>query len=102
MAFVLTKVHAIFSTCNTDDWFWFWFPPCICGIAVRVKNSLYVYRTCEGVSNRYANLLTHHHRVNQICDNRHMMVEIGDPYTKVFKCLLNIIRKGDNKMEHHL
>lgn len=101
VVFVLTKVHALFSTCNMDVWSWSWFPPCICGIAVRVKNSLYVYRTCEEISNRYAKPLIHHNMVYQICDNRHMVVDIGDLYTKVFKSLLKIIRNG-NKMEYYL
>lgn len=84
VVFVLTKVHALFSTCNMDVFFWNWFPPCICGIAVRVKDSLYVYRTCEEISHRYAKPLIHHDMVYQICDNRHMVIDIGDPYTKVF------------------
>lgn len=81
--FVLTKVNALFSTCDMGIFLPSWFPPCICGIAVRVKNSLYVYRTCGEISSRYAKPLIHHHNVYQICDNRHMTVEIGDPVTKV-------------------
>lgn len=95
VVFVLTKVHALFSTCNMDVFFWNWFPPCICGIAVRVKDSLYVYRTCEEISHRYAKPLIHHDMVYQICDNRHMVIDIGDPYTKVFfkKSLPKVIQK---------
>lgn len=71
-----------------------WFPPCICGIAVRVENSLYVYRTCGEISNHYSKPIIHHHNVYQICDDRHMTVETRDPITKVLKSYQYITLKG--------
>lgn len=74
-------VNALFSSCVWSG------PggegPCGCGIAVRVENSLYVYRTCEEISYRYSKPLPQHEIVYHICDNHHMVVDIGDPWTKI-------------------
>lgn len=56
---------------------------CGCGIAVRVEDSLFAYRTCEEISHRYSKPLVHHDTVYHICDDRHMVVDIGNSWTKV-------------------
>lgn len=78
----ILKVHAVFSSCTQEGWNGE--GPCGCGIAVRVENSLFAYRTCKVISYRYSKPLLQHEVVNHICDNRHMVVDIGDPWTKVF------------------
>lgn len=74
-------VHALFSSCVWSGWRGE--GPCGCGVAVRVENSLFVYRTCEEISYRYSKPLLQHEVVYHICDNRHMVVDIGDPWTKI-------------------
>lgn len=78
----ILKVHALFSSCVWNGWKGQ--GPCGCGIAVRVENSLYVYRTCGEISYRYSKPLLQPEIVYHICDNRHMVVDIGDPWTKVY------------------
>lgn len=78
----ILKVHAVFSGCTHEGWNGE--GPCGCGIAVRVENSLFAYRTCKDISYNYSKPLLQHEVVNHICDNRHMVVDIGDPWTKVF------------------
>lgn len=68
-------VHALFSCCSTSERLIF--PPCVCGIAVRVEDSLFVYRTCAEISYRISKPLIHHDTVYHICDSRHMVVEPG-------------------------
>ncbi|XP_061195273.1 von Willebrand factor D and EGF domain-containing protein-like [Saccostrea echinata] len=75
------SVHALFSSCTWNGWRGQ--GPCGCGIAVRVENSLFVHRTCEEISYRYSKPLIHHDTVHHVCDNRHMVVEIGNPWTKI-------------------
>lgn len=74
-------VHALFSSCRWSFWGGEGF--CSCGIAVRVENSLFVYRTCQEISYSYSRLLVHHETVYHICDDRHMVVDIGNPWTKI-------------------
>lgn len=74
----LISVHALFSSC-----IWGGQGFCGCGIAVRVENSLFAYRTCQEISNSYSKPLVHHDTVYHICDDRHMVVDIGNPWTKI-------------------
>lgn len=71
-------VHALFSSCQ-----WGGQGHCGCGIAVRVENSLFAYRTCERISNHYSKPLIHHDTVYHICDDRHMVVDIGNQYSSI-------------------
>lgn len=80
--FFFIKVHAIFSSCSLENWILDQ-GNCIGGIAVRVENSLFAYRTCERISNHYSKPLIHHDTVYHICDDRHMIVDIGNPRTTV-------------------
>ncbi|XP_062607020.1 von Willebrand factor D and EGF domain-containing protein-like [Saccostrea cucullata] len=75
------SVHALFSSCTWDGWLGQ--GPCGCGIAVRVENSLFVHRTCGEISYRYSTPLIHHDTVYHVCDNRHIVVETGNPWTKI-------------------
>lgn len=77
----ILQVHALFSSCVWSGWRGQ--GPCGCGVAVRVENSLFVHRTCEEISYRYSRSLLKHEVVNHICDNRHMVVDIKDPWTTV-------------------
>lgn len=77
----ILQVHALFSSCVWSGWRGQ--GPCSCGVAVRVENSLFVHRTCEEISYRYSRSLLKHEVVNHICDNRHMVVDIKDPWTTV-------------------
>lgn len=77
----LISVHALFSSCTWNNWIGQGF--CGCGIAVRVENSLFAYRTCEEISYRYSKPLVHHDTVYHICDDRHMVVDIGNSWTKI-------------------
>lgn len=75
LLFSFFQVHTLFSSCSIFEWLFF--PPCVCGIAVRVEDSLFVYRTCAEISYRISKPLIHHDTVYHICDSRHMVVEPG-------------------------
>lgn len=72
---ILFRFTHFFSCCSTSERLIF--PPCVCGIAVRVEDSLFVYRTCAEISYRISKPLIHHDTVYHICDSRHMVVEPG-------------------------
>lgn len=72
---MFSQVHALFSSCSRTAWSIS--TPCVCGIAVRVEDSLFVYRTCAEISYRISKPLIHHDTVYHICDSRHMVVEPG-------------------------
>lgn len=79
---------------------------CGCGIAVKVENSLFAYRTCERISNHYSKPLIHHDTVYHICDDRHMVVDIGNQYSsvngKLSLWLISIIGETTNKQTNRL
>lgn len=66
------EVHALFTACSGDS-----FPlgaACTCGVAIRVEDSLYVYRTCNEVSYQTVSLLAHHSTIYEVCDDKHMVI----------------------------
>lgn len=47
---------------------------CTCGVAIRVEDSLFVYRTCGLVSYQSVNILDHHSMITEVCDDKHMVI----------------------------
>lgn len=70
------EVHALFTTCPLGA-------ACICGVAIRVEDSLYVYRTCDEVSYQTVSLLAHHSTIYEICDDKHMIITTEYDYTVI-------------------
>ncbi|XP_056022076.1 uncharacterized protein LOC125649695 [Ostrea edulis] len=75
------SIHALFTSCsgvggNLGA-------ACSCGIAVRVEDSLYVYRTCDVVSYQYVSLLAHHSTIYEVCDDKHMVITKESNYTHI-------------------
>ncbi|XP_065929944.1 von Willebrand factor D and EGF domain-containing protein isoform X2 [Magallana gigas] len=78
------SVHVLFSNCLQS-------PnsvPCACGIAVRVENSLFSYRSCEKISNRYTKPMIHHEIVYQKCDDSQMEIELRKPWDTMNRIIL--------------
>lgn len=76
------QVHALFTACPGDSGNLG--AACTCGVAIRVEDSLYVYRTCREVSYQTVNLLAHHSTIYEVCDDKHMVISTeSDGFTKV-------------------
>lgn len=75
------EVHALFTACSgdSDDLG----AACTCGVAIRVEDSLYVYRTCDEVSYQTVSLLAHHSTIYEICDDKHMIITTEYDYTVI-------------------
>ncbi|XP_034326433.2 von Willebrand factor D and EGF domain-containing protein isoform X1 [Magallana gigas] len=76
------EVHALFTACPGDSGNLG--AACTCGVAIRVEDSLYVYRTCREVSYQTVNLLAHHSTIYEVCDDKHMVISTeSDGFTKI-------------------
>lgn len=76
------EVHALFTACSGDSGGLG--AACTCGVAIRVEDSLYVYRTCDKVSYQTVSLLAHHSSIYEVCDDKHMIISTeSDGYTKI-------------------
>ncbi|XP_056020810.1 von Willebrand factor D and EGF domain-containing protein-like [Ostrea edulis] len=71
------SIHALFTSCSAGG------AACSCGIAVRVEDSLYVYRTCDVVSYQYVSHLAHHSTIYEVCDDKHMVITEESDYTHI-------------------
>ncbi|XP_048772651.2 von Willebrand factor D and EGF domain-containing protein-like [Ostrea edulis] len=63
-------VHLLTTRCSADSG-----GSCSCGIAVKVEDSLFVYRTCQEVSYKYVKSLTIPAVTYEICDDKHMRID---------------------------
>lgn len=75
------EVHALFTACSGDSGRFG--AACTCGVAIRVEDSLYVYRTCGEVSYQTVSLLAHHSTIYEICDDKHMLITTEYDYTVI-------------------
>lgn len=66
------EVHALFTACSGESGNLG--AACTCGVAIRVEDSLYVYRTCDRVSYQTVSLLAHHSTIYEVCDDKHMVI----------------------------
>lgn len=73
------EVHALFTACSGDKGSLG--AACTCGVAIRVEDSLYVYRTCDVVSYQTVSLLAHHSTIYEICDDKHMVITEANGFT---------------------
>lgn len=74
-------MHALFTACSGDGGALG--AACTCGVAIRVEDSLYVYRTCDKVSYQTVSLLAHHSTIYEICDDKHMVITEAHGFTVV-------------------
>lgn len=65
-------MHGLFTACSGDSGGLG--AACTCGVAIRVEDSLYVYRTCGLVSYQSVNILDHHSTITEVCDDKHMVI----------------------------
>lgn len=76
------EVRALFTACSGTGDIAELNAACTCGVAIRVEDSLYVYRTCGLVSYRSVIPLIHHSAIYEICDDEHMVISTDkDNYT---------------------
>ncbi|XP_061187077.1 von Willebrand factor D and EGF domain-containing protein-like [Saccostrea echinata] len=74
-------VHALFSSCEWNNWEGE--GPCGCGIAVKVEDSLFAYRTCEEISYNFTKPLKHHDTIYHVCSKEHMVIEMNRTWTTI-------------------
>lgn len=83
------QVHALFTACSGTGDSAELNAACTCGVAIRVEDSLYMYRTCGQVSYQTVSLLAHHSTIYEVCNDKHMVVSTeSDGFTKVNTILL--------------
>jgi len=66
--YIVFQVHTLTTRCGRGA--------CICGMAIRSHDSLFVVRTCDVISTEfYASGRQYPSMAYSMCDNKHMVIE---------------------------